>query len=144
MDRLSERAKLGLLCLLLLLTLGILAFTTVNALQAARSLQMQYSAVKSGDVNAIHPWMTIHVVSSIFHVPEGYLYRSLNMEDSVTLRHATLYELANRKRQPVDQVVRTIKRAVLTYRKQHPLISTPSPPGHNVQRPLPTPGRAYY
>lgn len=144
MDRLSERVKLGLLCLLLLLTLSALAFTTANAFQAARSFQRQYSAVKSGDVNAIHPWMTIHVVSSICHVPEGYLYRSLGMKYSVMLRHATLYELADRKHQPVDQVVRTVQHAVLTYRKEHHHISSPTPPGHNARRPLPTPGRAHY
>lgn len=144
MDRLSERVKLGLLCLLLLLTLGILAFTTANAFLAAQSFQTQYSAVKSGDVNAIHPWMTIHVVSSICHVPEGYLYRSLGIEDSVMLRHATLYELADRKHQPVEQVIRTVRHAVLTYRGQHHYISTPTPSGHNVRRPLSTPGRAHY
>jgi hypothetical protein len=144
LDRLSERVKLGLLCLLLLLALSALAFTTANTLQAARSFQRQYSATKSGDVNAIHPWMTIRVVSSICHVPEGYLYRSLGMKDSVMLRHATLYELADRKHQPVDRVVRTVKHAVLTYRKEHHHSSSPAPPGHNARHPLPTPGRAHY
>ena len=66
LDMLSERAKLRLLLLLLLLMLGFLAFTTATTLQAAQNFQQQYSAVKTEDVNAIHPWMSIHVIS---HIP---------------------------------------------------------------------------
>ncbi len=139
---LSERAKQGFLCLLLLLMLGILALTAVSTFQAVRSFQQQYSAIKAGDVSTIHPWMTIHVISRIYHVPEDYLYRSLHIGTPGSLRHATLYEIANRQRQPVDQVIRTIQRAILAYRKEHPNFLTPTPTLQAAMKPLsPTPGR---
>jgi hypothetical protein len=142
---LSERARLGLLCFLLLLMLGLLTFTTVNTLQAARSFQRQYSAVKASDVSAIRPWMTIHMVSHIYHVPEDYLYHSLNMNNPEPLRHVTLNEIAKRKRQPVDQVIHSIQHAILAYRKIHPHSLTPLPTEHNNLKPLsPTPGRTKY
>jgi hypothetical protein len=142
---LSERARLGLLCFLSLLVLGLLAFTTVNTMQAARSFQQQYSAVKTGDVRAIRPWMTIHVVSHIYHVPEDYLYRSLNIGKPDSLRHLTLYDIAKRKRQPVDQVIRSIQHAILAYRKIHPHFLTPAPTRHTHMKPLlPALGRTKY
>jgi hypothetical protein len=137
---LSERAKLGLLCLLLLLILGCLAFTTVDTFQAVRNFQQQYSAVKAGDVSTVHPWMTVHAVSHIYQVPENYLYRSLQIGSPGLFRHATLYEIANRKRQPVDQVIRTVQHAILAYRKEHPHFLTPSPALQTDMNPLsPTP-----
>jgi hypothetical protein len=137
----SERAKLGLLCFLLLLMLGFLAFTAVNTVQAVRSFQQQYSAIKTGDVQAIRPWMTIHVISHVCHVPEDYLSRSLKIDN----HHATLYEVAARKRQPVNQLIHTIQHAILAYRKEHPDLLTPTPAQHADRRPLsPTPGRTNY
>jgi len=141
---LSERARLGLLCFLSLLVLGFLAFTTVNTMQAARSFQQQYSAVKTGDVRAIRPWMTIHVVSHIYHVPEDYLYRSLNIGNPLSLRHLTLYDIAKRKHQSVDQVIRSIQHAILAYRKIHPHFLTPAPTQHTHMKPTPAPGRTKY
>ena len=144
MYALSERARLGLLCFLSLLVLGFLAFTTVNTMQAARSFQQQYSAVKTGDVRAIRPWMTIHVVSHIYHVPEDYLYRSLNIGNPLSLRHLTLYDIAKRKHQSVDQVIRSIQHAILAYRKIHPNFLTPAPTQHTHMKPTPAPGRTKY
>ena len=140
----SERARLGLLCLLLLLVLGFLAFSTINTIQAARSFQQQYSAVKTGDVRAIHPWMTIHAVSHIYHVPEDYLYRSLNLSNPASLRHLTLSDIAKRKHQPVDQIIRSIQRAILAYRKTHPHFLMPAPTQHTRMKPTPAPGRTNY
>ena len=144
MYALSERARLGLLCFLSLLVLGFLAFTTVNTMQAARSFQQQYSAVKTGDVRAIRPWMTIHVVSHIYHVPEDYLYRSRNIGNPLSLRHLTLYDIAKRKHQSVDQVIRSIQHAILAYRKIHPHFLTPAPTQHTHMKPTPAPGRTKY
>lgn len=144
MYALSERARLGLLCFLSLLVLGLLAFTTVNTMQAARSFQQQYSAVKTGDVKAIRPWMTIRVVSRIYHVPEDYLYRSLNIGNPDSLHHLTLYDIAKRKRQPVDQVIGSIQHAILAYRKIHPHFLTPAPTQHTHMKPTPAPGRTKY
>ncbi|HLQ28639.1 MAG TPA: hypothetical protein VK140_05310 [Ktedonobacteraceae bacterium] len=144
MYALRERAKLGILCLLLLLMLGILAFTAVNTVQAVRNFQQQNSAIKAGDVHAIHPWMTIHMISHIYHVPEDYLYRSLNMNSPDQIRHATLNEIANRNRQPIDQVIRTIQHAILTYRKKQPPSMPMPPPQHSVRHAPPATGRAKY
>ncbi|HEY4033797.1 MAG TPA: hypothetical protein VGL94_07540 [Ktedonobacteraceae bacterium] len=122
----SERAKLSLLSFLLLLILGCLAFTAVRALQAVHNFQQQYSGVKAGDVSTMRPWMTVHVISHVYHVPENYLYHSLTINNPAQLRHATLYLIANSKRQTIDQVIRTAQDAVLAYRKQHPTLVTPA------------------
>ena len=136
----SERTKLGLLWLLLLLMLGVLAFTTVSTFQAVRSFQKQNSAVKIGDVSTVHPWMTVHVISHVYHVPEDYLCSTLHIGTPSSVRHVTLYEIANRKKQPVDQVVRTVQHAILTYRKEHP-----TPTLHTSMKPLaPKRRRTYY
>jgi len=127
---LSERTKLGLLSFLLLLMVGILALTAVNTIQAVRSFQQQNSALEAGDVSTVDAWMTIHVISHIYHVPEDYLYRTLDIGSPGLLRHSTLNEIANRKRQPVDQVIRTVQRAILAYRKEHPHFLTPTPTLH--------------
>ncbi len=126
----SERTKLGLLSFLLLLMVGILALTAVNTIQAVRSFQQQNSALEAGDVSTVDAWMTIHVISHIYHVPEDYLYRTLDIGSPGLLRHSTLNEIANRKRQPVDQVIRTVQHAILAYRKEHPHFLTPTPTLH--------------
>ncbi len=145
---LSERTKLGILGILLLLMLGILIYTAVNALEAARNFQKQYSAVTKGDVSAIHPWMTVHVVSHLYRVPEDYLYHSLDLSDSKQLRHSTLYEIASEKKQPVNTVIQTLQHAILTYRKAHPNLLTPTPKpttaSGSKRQELPTPGRTPY
>jgi hypothetical protein len=142
LDALIERTKLSFLCFLLLLMLGILAFTTVNTFQAVRNFQQQYSALQAGNVKTIHSWMTIPVISHIYHVPENYLYRTLHISNPGQHRHATLDEIATSKRQPVDHVIRTIQYAILTYRKEHPHVLTPTSTLHSGMKPLaPMPGR---
>lgn len=141
----GERVKLNLLCLLLFLMIGILAFTAVNTFDAVQNLREQYSDVKSGDVSTIHPWMTIHVVSHIYNVPEDYLYHSLRLNYPNGYRHTTLYELATHKRQTVNQVIHIIQSAILTYRKAHPKSLTPAAGLQHSRKPLaPTPGRMHY
>ena len=125
--------------------LGVLAFTAASTFQAMRSFQQQYSAVKTGDVSTVHPWMTVHVISHVYHVPEDYLCSMLHIGSPGSVRHVTLYEIASRKKQPVDQVVHTIQHAILTYRKQHPHFLTPTPKLRTDLKPLPfMRGRAYY
>jgi len=134
-----------MLCFLLLLVLGLLAFAAINTARAARSFQQHYSAIKAGDVQAIRPWMTIHMVSHIYYVPEDYLCHSLNMSNSAPLRHLTLSELAKRKRQPVDQVIHSLQHAILAYRKTHPHFQIPVPAAHShLKRLSPTPWRTKY
>jgi hypothetical protein len=142
LDALSERTKLGLLSFLLLLMVGILALTAVNTIQAVRSFQQQNSALEAGDVSTVDAWMTIHVISHIYQVPEDYLYRTLDIGSPGLLRHSTLNEIAHRKRQPVDQVIRTVQHAILAYRKEHPHILTPTPTLHlDKKSHSPMPGR---
>jgi hypothetical protein len=123
--------------------LGVLAFTAASTLQAVRSFQQQYSAVKTGDVSTVHPWMTVHVISRVYQVPEDYLCSTLRIGTPSSVRHVTLYEIANRKKQAVDQVVHTVQHAILTYRKQHPHLLTPTL--HINMEPLsPIRRRTYY
>ena len=124
----SEHTKLGLLSLLLLAALGIAALALVNTLQAMHDFQQQNSATRAGDVNAIRPWMTIPVISRVYHVSEDYLDYSLDIARSGSLHKATLYEIAAHRHQPVDQLIHTVQQAILIYRKEHPHPSLPPRP----------------
>lgn len=142
----SERVKFGVLCVLLLLALGCVVFTAANTVQAMRELQRQYSGVRAGDVSTVRPWMTIRAISHVYHVPEDYLYRSLDIASDDAFHHATLYEIASRKRRTVDQIIRILQQAISTYRKGHPPhIATPTPRPRSPKEHLsPTPGRTKY
>lgn len=144
MKELDDRRSLGLLCLLLLCILGLLFYSAINTYHAVEHFQQQVHAVKSQDVSAVRPWMTIQVISHIYHVPEDYLCQSLHVQTTETYRHVTLYDLAGRKKQPVDQVVHTLQHAIQSYRKAHPNLYTPTPTQvlHSGQKKLSsTPGR---
>ena len=142
---LSERIRLALLCLLLACTLGLLVYTCVNTFQAVQNFQYQYNEVKEGDVSTIHPWMTIHVISRIYHIPEDYLYQSLNIPSVEPLGHATLYDIASHKKLTVNQVIHTLQYAIISYRKKHPGSPTPAPTRRTGRYPrAPTPGRSQY
>lgn len=123
--------------MLLFLMLGILFFTTENTVQAVQRFQQQYSAVKAQDVKAIHPWMTVHAISYTYHVPEDYLGRSINMSNPDILRHATLYEIAHRKKQPVEKVTHTLQHAIVVYRNGHVHLRPPSLIRHVDKKPKP-------
>jgi hypothetical protein len=120
LSKLSESTKLKLLCLSLLLILGLLTFTAIETVQAMRSFQKQYSEVKTGDVSTVHPWMTVHVISHVYNVPEEYLGQKLTISSQDQLRHETLYEIASHKKLPVNRIVHTVQQAILVYRKAHP------------------------
>jgi hypothetical protein len=122
----SERAKFNYLSILLLLALAIVGLSIANALQAVNAFQQESNATKAGDVNTIRPWMTIHVIAHVYHIPEDYLDSSLHMAKANPLHRATLYEIASHKRQPVDQLIRTLKHIILSYRKEHPGSSPPA------------------
>lgn len=132
----SERVKLYVLCVLLLLALVFTAFTATNTFRAVRNLQLRNSSVRSGDVHTIQAWMTIHAISHIYHVPEDYMYLSLDISGNTSFHHATLYQIASRKQQLVDQVIHTLQQAILTYRREHPGISAPTQAHHFSMRPL--------
>ena len=122
LNQLSENEKLKLICVSLLLILGLLAFFAIDTVQAMRSFQQQYNEVKIGDVSTVHPWMTVHVISHVYHVPESYLGHQLTISNPDQLRHSTLYEIATRKHQPVARVVHVVQQAILVYRKDHSLV----------------------
>ena len=122
----SERIKLSVLSALLLLALVFSAFTIANTLHAVQNLQQRNHDVKVGDVSTIRPWMTVPAISRIYYVPEDYVYRSLEITSPVSYHHMTLYEIAHRKKQPVDNVIHALQHAILIYRQQHPGTATPS------------------
>jgi hypothetical protein len=139
----SERIKLSVLSALLLLALVFSAFTIANTLHAVQNLQQRNHDVKVGNVNTIRPWMTVPAISRIYHVPEDYVYRSLEITNPVSYNHMTLYDIAHRKKQPVDNVIHTLQHAILIYRQQHPGITTPSRMYHSSKNHVaPVIGRA--
>jgi hypothetical protein len=123
----SERIKLAILSALLLLVLAFSVFAMVNTENAVRALQVRNHEVRTGNVSTIRSWMTIPAISHIYHVPEDYMYRSLDITHPAPYHHVTLYEIANHKQQPVDQVIQTLQHVILLYRKQHPSITLPLP-----------------
>ena len=126
MYTLSERTKMSLLSFLLLLILGFLAFAGIRTFQAVHNFQLRYSEVKAGDVSTMRPWMTIHAISHVYHVPENYLYGSLRLNKSSLSRRASIYQIATHQRQTVDQVIDTIQHTILAYRKHHSPSVTPT------------------
>jgi hypothetical protein len=143
LEIMSERMKLSVLSALLLLALVISAFTIANTFQAVRNLQLRNHDVKVGNVSTIRAWMTVPAISRIYHVPEDYVYRSLEIASPTSYHHMTLYEIAHRKQKPVDQVIHTLQHAILSYRQQHPGITMPSRVYHSSKNHLaPVLGRA--
>lgn len=130
----SDRFKLTVLSVLLLLALAISAFAVANMFQAVRNLQTRNHDVKVGNVSTIRAWMTVPTVSHIYHVPEDYVYHSLAISSPATYTHVTLYEIANRKKQPVDKVIHMLQNAILIYRQQHPGIIIPSHVTHSTYK----------
>ena len=127
MRKLDEPWSLVLLCLLLLLTLGLLVFTAMQTVQQVRSFQEHSHAVKAGDVSTVRPWMTIHAVSHIYHVPESYLNEELGIRNPNAVRHITLNAIARTYHKSVSTVIQTVQHAIMSYRKAHPHSFTPSP-----------------
>ena len=138
----SLRVKLILTCSLLLLAIGSTVFAAENTVGAYRSFVRMHELAGEGDVRTIGPWMTIPYIAHTYHVPEGYLYRTLRIADTRPPRHTTLRTLASRYQRPVDALIRTLQMAILTYRKQHlhPHSSTGQPASHAP----PVPGRSTY
>jgi hypothetical protein len=132
----SERIKLSVLSALLLLALVISAFTIANTLQAVRNLQLRNHDVKVGNVSTIRAWMTVPTISRIYHVPEDYVYRSLEIASPTSYHHVTLYEIAHRKKQSVDQVIHSLQHAILIYRQQHRGNTTLSQVSHSSKNHL--------
>src|SRR5215467_3465358 len=108
----SERIKLGTLSALLLLVLAFSVFAMANTFRAVRALQLRNHDVRMGNVSTIRAWMTIPTISRIYHVPEDYVYRSLDITSPAPYHHVTIYEVANRKQKPVNQVIYSLQYAI--------------------------------
>jgi nitrogen fixation/metabolism regulation signal transduction histidine kinase len=117
---LNKSGRIALLCLLLLVALGLLIFTAIQTVQQIRSFQQHSREVKAGDVHTVRPWMTVHAVSHIYHVPENYLYNELKIQHPSLMSHATLDTIAKTRHKSVNNVIQDVQRAILTYRKAHP------------------------
>ncbi len=120
MIQMSLRVKMILVGVLLLLTLVTTAIAANATFQAFQRFQQQKMLATRGDIRTIRPWMTIPYISRVYHVPEAYLYRSLQIHDARPPRHATLHALAFRYNRPVDELIHDIQFAIQTYREQHP------------------------
>ena len=121
--RLNKSWRIALLCLLLIIALGLLAFTAMQTLAQVRSFQQHSYAVRAGDVSTIRPWMTLHTVSRIYHVPESYLYQELQVPK--TNSRTTINAIAKTKHQSVNVVIQSVQHAVTKYRKTHAPTSLP-------------------
>ena len=113
--------------MLLIAAIIAVIFTAIGTVRAVQSLQKQHTLARAGDVSTIRPWMTIPYVAHNYHVPEGYLYRSLHISDTHTSRHMPLQALASHYNRPVNSVVHDVQNAVTLYRKQHPYHSSNKP-----------------
>jgi hypothetical protein len=117
---LSTRSKLFVTSILLCLALGATIFCAVQTVRAIQSFQLTRSQVTQGDVNDIQPWMSIHYISRVYSVPEGYLTGYLNITDSRSVSHIPIRSLAVRYNRPLDGFIRDLQTAIKTYRKQNP------------------------
>ncbi len=118
--RLSARAKLVIVGVLLALALGITAFFASETLQAFQEFQQQHALIMAGDVRSIRPWMTIPYIAHTYHVPESYLYQSLHIADTQPPHHATLHALAISYNRSENELIHTLQDAILAYRRLHP------------------------
>ena len=125
--------------LLLCLALGLTIFSAAQVVRAVGSLQQSRRLAQSGDVRTIRPWMTLHYIARVYHVPESYLLQSLDISNAQSVRHVTLYALAPRLHLSTAALIQKIQAAILTYRQQHP--ATPTPGAAHSVIPPPVWGR---
>ncbi len=121
------RVKLILIGVLLCLALVGAVIATIATVQAFQRFHQFRQMVLAGDVHTIRPWMTIHHISIVYHVPENYLYQALKIPRPPTER-LSLQLLAGRYNRPVNELIHEVQVALLTYRKQHPRQGLHPPP----------------
>ena len=125
----NARVKSVILGVLLCLSIAVVIFCAITTVRAIQQFRQQRALTASGDVSTIRPWMTVHYIAQTYHVPENYLYQSLHITNPQPVRHATLRVLANLSNRPVNDVIRDVQTAILTYRKQDPQSGTSIHPG---------------
>ena len=124
----SLRVKVILISVFLCLALGATVFAAIVTFQDFQALQQQNAYAMNADVRSISPWMTIPYIAHFYHVPETYLYQSLQISGTPLPRHTPLHVLASHYNRSVNNLIYTIENAIKTYRKQHPIKHTTAPP----------------
>ena len=121
MQLVGIRSRLFVTSILLFLALGVTIFCAFQTIRAIQRFQYARSLAYQGDVNAIQPWMTIHYISHVYAVPEGYLVASLslNVTDTRPVAHVPLRTLAVRYNRSVDGIILDLQLAIKNYRKQN-------------------------
>ena len=114
------RLRLFVTSILLCLAIAVTIFCAFQTIRAIQQFQYARSLAYQGDVNTIQPWMTIHYISHVYAVPEGYLVGSLNVADNRPVVHVPLRTLAVRYNRSVDGIIRDLQTAIKIYRKQNP------------------------
>jgi hypothetical protein len=112
----SVRVRVVLTGILLMLSLICALFAARATVGAFQNLQQER---QQGDVQTIHPWMTIPYIAHVYQVPENYLYDALHLSNARPSRHTTLQELAIRLHRPVGTVIHTVQESIQLYRKEH-------------------------
>jgi hypothetical protein len=114
------RSRLFVTSILLCLALGATIFCAYQTILAIQRFQLARSLAAQVDVNAIQPWMTIHYISRVYSVPEGYLTASLNVADTRPIVHMPLRTLAVRYNRSVDGIIKDLQTAIKAYQKHNP------------------------
>jgi len=109
---------------LLCLALGATIFCAVQTVQAIQRFQQDQALTTAGDIRTIQPWMTIHYISRVYHVPESYLYNWLNIPNPTAMHRTSLRSLAVHYHRSLDNLISNVQAAIKTYRNEHP-------PGHS-------------
>ena len=92
----------------------------MQTVRAIQRFQQTRTLTAEGDVSTISPWMTIHYISRVYHVPEGYLYESLHIVYPQQTYRTSLRSLAVRYNRSLAGLISDIQTAIKTYRYQHP------------------------
>jgi hypothetical protein len=115
---LSARSRLIVTSILLCLALAATIFCAVQTVRAIQRFQLAHLQIVQRDVNAIQPWMTIHDISRLYGVPEGYLIQHISITDARQISRVPLRTLAVRYNRSVDGIVRELQIAIKAYRKR--------------------------
>jgi hypothetical protein len=121
----NTRAKLFGTGFLLCIAVGVTIFCAIQTVQAIQTFQKNHNLALSGDVSTIRSWMTIPYIARAYHVPESYLYDSLHISKTLTMRRDSLHTLALRYNRPIDAFISEVQHVILAYRKQHPSSTMP-------------------
>jgi hypothetical protein len=119
-----RRRLIGVTFLLCLALIGTI-LSAVNTIRAYNQFEQYHQRVMAGDVSTISPWMTLHSIAHVYHVPEVCLDESLHVSNPALQKHATLFVLASSARKPVDDLIYATQQWILRYRKNPDICDSP-------------------